>query len=429
MAAAADMVLRAHNLQEEINEQYPRSSARNPARLYQLEKRAFDWRPRPMAEAADRLMEQARTEAEAGNYSQARQTMQKALESQQELAEAHRASRFATMARRREFESAWREIQIAEDADRIRHLIGEATTATDAGRDQEALAMAEKAEILNNRILARFPELEMQRRQTGREIVVIKDTAASLPAFQEIDQLRMRVHEMLRQRSTENLSASISQWHRALQQFRNRFPESRLTDQLPMEEATFLHGQRDGIPALLATLHRNLLPIPGFNDLYLYRTEIPQSLYTRLVETNPPGSPGPDFPVESVTWREARDFVRKVGWILAREAQLPTREAHLAAIGAVQPGELREGSWNSLNSSREIQPVGTSKPNDFGFHDLLGNVSEWLHATEDPPGRVAAIGGSSRDNLLRLAEIPEESRSPDERNRFVGFRFTVRMNP
>jgi hypothetical protein len=61
---------------------------------------------------------------------------------------------------------------------------------------------------------------------------------------------------------------------------------------------------------------------------------------------------------------------------------------------------------------------------------LLGNVAEWLDSgQDDDPERVVAIGGSARDSLLRLAGIPEESRSPTERNRFVGFRFAVKLEP
>jgi hypothetical protein len=53
-------------------------------------------------------------------------------------------------------------------------------------------------------------------------------------------------------------------------------------------------------------------------------------------------------------------------------------------------------------------------------------VSEWLGEPDaGTTERATAIGGSARDTSIRLASIPEESRSRSERNRFVGFRFVV----
>ena len=98
----------------------------------------------------------------------------------------------------------------------------------------------------------------------------------------------------------------------------------------------------------------------------------------------------------------------------------------MAAV--VDPGlsALAEQAWSAENSNRQAQPCGKRAANSAGFHDLLGNVSEWLASQPvGNPDSVLAIGGSARDSRARLTDIPEDWRSPMERNRYIGFRFVV----
>jgi formylglycine-generating enzyme required for sulfatase activity len=45
---------------------------------------------------------------------------------------------------------------------------------------------------------------------------------------------------------------------------------------------------------------------------------------------------------------------------------------------------LGKYSWTLINSIGVSRPVGTSRPNDFGFFDLLGNASEWCQSLHAP---------------------------------------------
>jgi len=420
---AIDQLERAIRLQNEINEQYPRSPARSSTRQHRLENTLVTWKTRPVADEADSLREKAFALAEEGEYAQARAAMNKGLQIQQELNERNRASRFASVARLRQFEEAWKQIHAYEDNARIENLILEARNALDEGNTALAVAGASEAETLQRTLMERFPEVTGTRTSRLEEILILKDTASSYDAYQDLQQLGARVQGLLRDQQMDTFKNSVSEWLRKAESFLTNYPNSEYADQIDEEEIRFLHGQRESIPTLLETVYNNLRRVPGTRQEYLFRTEVPQVLFERLMGTNPSSAKGGQLPVESVTWIEAKAFTDRLSWILSRPVSLPTRDQFLAALGEVEPDALGETAWSSSNSDRQTQPVGTGDPNQNGFYDLLGNVAEWLSPDGDyRPDSVTAIGGSARDSFIRLERIPDEIRSPTERNRFIGFR-------
>jgi tetratricopeptide (TPR) repeat protein len=425
---ALDNLQRAKNLQEEVNAQYPRSTFRSSTRLHQLNNKLMAWTTKPVADKADSLKETAFSLMENGRYAEARDKIQQALETQQSLNETSRGSRFATIARLRQFEEAWKTIQTAEEVNRVERLIEEARGALGTEQIELAIAKAEEAEAIQQSLFERFPEQRRTDSARIEEIQTLKDTAASLPSYMGIQKMRTEVRSLLRNRKMDAFKNTISEWLRATRNFTRNYPRSEYTGLIDDEEVTFLHEKRDEIPTLLETVYGNLAAIPGMRDQFLYRTEVAQILYSRVMGENPSSIKGNQLPVESVTWNEANQFVQKLSWILARPVDLPSREMFLSVLGETDEALIREQAWSSQNTDRETRPVGSSTPNAKGFYDLLGNVSEWLRPDEGArPERVLAIGGSARDSFLRLATVPEESRSPTERNRFVGFRITVQM--
>jgi hypothetical protein len=425
---ALDKLQRARNLQEEVNEQYPRSTFRSSTRLHQLNNKLLTWTTKPVADKADDLKAAALSLAQAGQYAQARETIQEALETQQFLNETNRGSRFATIARLRQFEEAWKTIQMAEDNERIQRLVDEARSALGTEQIELAVARAEEAEAIQQSLFERFPDQRRANAAKIEEIQRLKDTAASLPSYMRIEEMRDEVRNLLRNRNMDAFKNTVSEWLRATRNFTRNYPLSDYVGEIDDEEVAFLHEKRDEIPTLLETIYGNLASVPGTRDQFLYRTEVAQILYSRVMGENPSSTKGNQLPVESVTWIEANQFAQKLSWILARPVDLPSRELFLSVLGETDETLLRDEAWSSQNTDRETRPVGTSSPNAKGFYDLLGNVSEWLRADgEQRPERVTAIGGSARDSFLRLATVPDESRSPTERNRFVGFRIIVQM--
>jgi len=137
-------------------------------------------------------------------------------------------------------------------------------------------------------------------------------------------------------------------------------------------------------------------------SFYLGRYEVTQSQWTALMGTNPShfaasnGYPGSDHrPVDSVTWYMARDFLVVAGMRLPTEAQweyayragtstaFHSMPGHLN--GTDNDGHLSTIAWWGGNSGTigsadyGTKEVGRKAANGFGFHDMSGNLWEWVN--------------------------------------------------
>jgi formylglycine-generating enzyme required for sulfatase activity len=201
-------------------------------------------------------------------------------------------------------------------------------------------------------------------------------------------------------------------------------------------------------------------------DFYLKATEVTQGEWRALMGDNPSsfGDCGDDCPVESVSWFQAVDYVnalsrsegleecyggtgseRSFVGLDCRGYRLPTEAeweyaARAGTLGA-RYGELDDIAWYGANASA-TQPVGRKAPNDWGLHDMLGNVWEWTHdwygayggAATDPVGPARGSGRVSRgggwDYVAALCRAAYRHRDhPVIRRSYLGFRPARSANP
>ena len=121
-------------------------------------------------------------------------------------------------------------------------------------------------------------------------------------------------------------------------------------------------------------------------------------------------------PVESVTWLDAVAFCNRLserhglkpyyhvdgsnvsviggdGWRLPTEAEWE----YACRAGTTtrwcfgdDPARLGEYAWFADNSGDMMHPVGLKKPNDWGLHDMHGDVAEWCWDRFDPNYYITA---------------------------------------
>lgn len=245
-----------------------------------------------------------------------------------------------------------------------------------------------------------------------------------------------------------------------------------------VESATPPEG---GEPLILADLGLELLPIPAgtftmgspanesgrgsdegpptqvtLREFWLGKTEVTQAQWQAVMGKNLSHFKGPTLPVERVSWDEAMTFCRK---LTERERaagrlpegyayQLPTEAqweyACRAGTTGAYAGSLDAMAWYGANSGFRTQPVATKQANDWGLHDMHGNVWEWCldwyadkfpgGSTSEPRGAASGTyrvyrGGSWGNSADRCRSALRLGNPPVNRNFILGFRLTLTPSP
>lgn len=124
--------------------------------------------------------------------------------------------------------------------------------------------------------------------------------------------------------------------------------------------------------------HRVILSA-GF---WLAAHETHQALYEVVMGTNPSSYAGRRLPVERVNWNDAVGFAARLNKVIGNGAafRLPTEAEweYAATAGGSASTVDPEKCWSSENADRRTQEVARLDANGWGFHDLHGNVMEWV---------------------------------------------------
>ncbi len=121
---------------------------------------------------------------------------------------------------------------------------------------------------------------------------------------------------------------------------------------------------------------------------WLGKYEVTQAQWTSVMGSNPSAFKGNgNLPVESVSWNDCQEFIRKVNAEAKRqfggEARLPTEAEWEYACRAESAGayagtgNINTMGWYRGNSGKKTHPAGRMRSNAWGFYDMHGSVWEW----------------------------------------------------
>jgi len=194
-----------------------------------------------------------------------------------------------------------------------------------------------------------------------------------------------------------------------------------VTNSIGMEFVLIPAGEFDmGSPSTEKSRYSNEGPIHYVSiskAFYLGKYEVTQEQWCEVMGTNPPYFKGDDLPVETVSWNDAQNFVKKLNEKEVTEKYRLPSEAeweYAARAGTTtrysfgnDDSDLGDYAWYDSNSGSKTHSVGQKKPNPWGLYDMHGNVWEWVqdryHSSYDgaPTDESAWEDGSGSDLVIR----------------------------
>jgi serine/threonine protein kinase len=167
----------------------------------------------------------------------------------------------------------------------------------------------------------------------------------------------------------------------------------------------------------------------SLNPFFISRYEVTQKQWRNIMGSNPSHFSGCDeCPVESVSWADVQEFIKKLNKLADGKYRLPTEaEWEYAARGGSRSRDyIFSGSnssdqvaWTFTNSGSRTQPVGQKTGNELALYDMSGNVfercSDWYDENfyyfspqKNPlgpsSGSAHVMRGGYWDNNVRITE-------------------------
>ncbi len=185
------------------------------------------------------------------------------------------------------------------------------------------------------------------------------------------------------------------------------------------------------------------------NSFYLGRYPVTQKQWIAVMGNNPSRFKGDNLPVESVSWDDIQEFIKKINKVENTEKyRLPSEAEWEYACRAGKTtryyfgdneSELGDYAWYYNNSGPNTHPVGQKKPNPWGLYDMHGNVWEWVQdrwhsdyngapsdskAWEDTNNyrRVVRGGGWYNGHARNCRSAARTGYNSDNCKSYVGFR-------
>ncbi|MDC0292966.1 formylglycine-generating enzyme family protein [Verrucomicrobia bacterium] len=233
-------------------------------------------------------------------------------------------------------------------------------------------------------------------------------------------------------------------------------PELNL-EMMPIPSGTFLMGgtdyeegwDDDEGPQTTVTITK---------PFWLGKTEVTQSQWEAVMGNNPSRFKGDDLPMTNINWHDAVDFCEKLNAIKhdtlpdGYRYTLPTEAQWEYACRAGTTtrfcygddyNQLGQYAWNEDNSSDKTHPVGEKQPNDWGLHDMHGNVWEWCldgysdsyleGSVSDPQNfkisSFQVVRGGSWFSIARYCRSLSRSKNPPNRTRLGNLGFRIALSP
>jgi hypothetical protein len=360
------------------------------------------------------------------NWEQAEALLGQSIALQDRLNREYRGSNQASLSRFERLNVKQAGVQSGHYQLEIEQMSDQADARFAEGKVLQAASLYQGAVRLQQQLNDTYPASPYASPERVEDFQRRSQTAESSELSVVIEENHTLLNRLLSERHTQEAAEVIVALRRDIEQLQQAYPLSALNDDELQLKVRYLSVMQSDLGLIQGRVYDALLAIPDVARVRLLRTEVPQALYSLLMASNPSRNQGERVPVDSVSWLDAKSFCKRLSWILGKAVRLPTEHEFRQALGDLRYVVLEAHVWSRADPVGGAQPIGAKAAFANGFHDLLGNVSEWLEAMDlDGAGAARHAGGHVQDGLNAIFTVPVRTAPRTARNRMIGFRVVV----
>lgn len=412
----------ALQLQREADNSNADAHAKNFSREMALAQAIETGEAEPLAMEFEKAMEQARVAMKAERWSEALGAFSRARTVQTKINRDYPRTRFTNLPVLNELEAEIASLNAAGLAAEIDAREASADAAADRGRAEEAAGFYKAAQNLQGSLNAQFARSRFVSTARWEQLEIKRQTVLAAEMLTAAAALDQAAAAALLKRQVLVAGEKVRAAAKLLAVVEKDFPKTRNFDGALKIKLAFLELRLPELRALQDKIYDRLVPLPDVRDVLLLKSETPQELYAKIMSQNPSRNPGQALPVDSVSWVDAQEFCRRVSWVLGARVRLPREEEFRVALG-----DDENVAWSVETAGGHSHETAKQAANDVGFHDLAGNLAEWLQPAETTAAKVPLAGGSYLDAAKTLRTLTVASVDKTERARHIGFRFVVEL--
>ncbi len=410
-------------LEAEIADKWVLSNLEDRGRVTRLDFRLRRLEAEPLWRRGRELEAQARAAAKSGDFDTAEELVLRAQDEERAYAlryrdvlatEHDRVERLARLAEdfRSQAAKAILDLRVreAEQAERAREWPRAAALwAEAAGRSAELVRLYPNSANADEKAVL----VHARREALARAMPDVERFRASMEEVRE----RLRAGEIAQASAVAAAAAA------RLDVLVRQFPEALAPEDLDRRQLAVIQERLSSLAVVREIFVTQLVALPAHPGRRILRTEVNQALYQAVMGSNPSAKRDPALPAESMDHGQATEFARRLGWLTGLNVRLPSPEELAAAHQADGRAVPSEEAWTLDTSDGRVHPVGTSKANPAGIHDLLGNVAEWALPSAAGP-RAPVVGGDAQ-SVPEGDRLPVDQVAKGETSRLRGFRVVV----
>ncbi|MDP1581034.1 MAG: SUMF1/EgtB/PvdO family nonheme iron enzyme [Candidatus Didemnitutus sp.] len=388
-ATAENLWREAWELQREINRKLG-DKRRDRERELRLENEVSRQQAEPLHAQMQQELDYATKATKDRNWARALEHYQVARDLQDRLNRDFSRSKFSDLSAVARLDAEIAALNADGIDERIRTLQQTARSLDTKGQETAAVEALVEATELQRTLNERFRTSRFVSMERLEQLDADRQSILARKPLQVVSEKYGQVRQHLQQRQIYQAQQLVREALEKIEEVATRWPKARNLDEDMRLQLSFLNVRSGDVAPVQDRVYENLLPLPGSAGVALLRVEVTQADFTRLMSTNPSRTPGRTLPVESVTFSEAQEFCRRLGWLLGFRVRLP-REA-----------EMRAAASDGVE-----------------FTDIVGGVAEWL-GREERDSASAPVLDADGSTITRVPLT--------ERSRTRGFRVAVEID-